>query len=166
MKGLAARRAVALVVVVVTLSFTSVVPAAAEPKVLQFQNTTGQFDFLGEGPAPFTLTGAATHLGKFTAYGESEFVPGDAEGSLIGEGVIVFEAANGDLLVGAVTWEIDGGSGETSGGRIHVSWRDEVTFSDGTTAATTGRFVDNRPPGVSATIEYIICCLLLIIVGR
>jgi hypothetical protein len=36
-----------------------------------------------------------------------------------------------------------------------IHWRDAVTFGDGTTVASTGRFVDHRPPGATGTFLLI-----------
>jgi hypothetical protein len=129
---------------------------------VKLKNFRGAIDILAEGPTPFTLQGTASHLGRFTAQGEVEFGPGDEAGSLDGAGVVVLEAANGDLLVGDVRWivEADGGDFRTS--HIHFSWRDSVEFSDGTVVANTGRFVEDRPPGlvVIAIIAILIGLLL------
>jgi hypothetical protein len=99
-------------------------------------------------------------LGRFTAYGEVEFVPDDdGDGSLIGDGVVVFKAANGDLLVGVVEW---GAGAEGDGLRtshIHFSWRDSVTLDDGTTVASTGRFAHDRPPGL------VVIAIIAILIG-
>jgi hypothetical protein len=124
---------------------------------------TGAIDPLLVNPVPFTLEGTASHLGDFTARGEVVFVPGDMEGSLVGEGVVVFTAANGDLLVGVTQWEVDPTDPHgLSGASIHMSWRDSVTFSDGTVVANTGHFVKSRPPGlvVIAIIAILIGLLL------
>src|SRR4051794_18418356 len=39
-----------------------------------------------EGLYPFTLNGTASHLGKFKAFGEIDFAPGEEEGDLEGAG--------------------------------------------------------------------------------
>ena len=65
----------------------------------------------------------------------------------MGTGVVVFQAADGDILVGNVAWEVAAGD-EFRASRIHFSWRDSVQFDDGTVVANTGRFVDDRPPGL------------------
>ena len=72
---------------------------------------------LSEGDYPFTLDGTASHLGKFTARGEITFVEDGA--GLAGDGVAVFTAANGDQLVGSVSWDIDApdGDGNSDNGR-------------------------------------------------
>jgi hypothetical protein len=127
----------------------------------------GTIDLAAEGITPFTLEGTASHLGKYKCYGEVTFVPIDDEGTLIGEGVSVFTAANGDLLVGVVTWDVDPEGGELLTSHIHFSWRDSVQFSDGTVVASTGRFVDDRPPGliVVAIISVLLHLLLPAVQG-
>jgi hypothetical protein len=65
--------------------------------------------------------------------------------------VTVIEAANGDLIVGIVTWQIDAdGNGE-----IAFSWRDSVEFSDGTVVSSTGRFTKLRPAGAVSKTKSI-----------
>jgi hypothetical protein len=94
-----------------------------------------------------------------------EFVPGEAAGSLEGDGVVVFTAANGDLLVGVVDWDADAAvEADTDTLRtshIHFSWRDSVEFH-GTVVSSTGRFAKLRPPGlvVIAIIAVLIGLLL------
>jgi hypothetical protein len=135
-------------------------PVSAESPV-KMKKFLGAIDVTAEGVTPFALTGTASHLGDFNAYGEVEFVQGEEPGSLLGKGVVVFEAANGDLLVGVTTWEVAPG-GDYRASRIHFSWRDAVEFSDGTVVANTGRFVDDRPPGlVLISIIGILVGLLL-----
>ena len=128
---------------------------------VKLKNFTGTVDVLAEGPTPFSLSGTASHLGQFTARGEVEFAPGEDAGSLEGTGVVVFEAANGDLLVGNVSWlvEADGGDFRTS--HIHFSWSDSIELS-GAVVTNTGRFIDDRPPGlvVIAIIAILIGLLL------
>jgi hypothetical protein len=135
---------------------------AAGQSPVKLQKWQGAIDLTAEGPAPFSLQGTASHLGKFTAYGEVEFVPGELEGTLVGEGVVVFEAANGDLLVGVVMWDVDPAEDEFATSHIHFSWRDSVEFSDGAIVSSTGRFVEDRPPGlvVIAIIAILIGLLL------
>lgn len=145
---------------VATLVGTTPRPVAAESPV-KMKNFIGEIDVTAGGVTPFTLSGTASHLGEFTADGEVEFVPGEEPGSLEGMGVVVFEAANGDLLVGNVAWEIDAGD-DLRTSRIHFSWRDSVEFDDGTVVGNTGRFVDDRPPGlVVIAIIAILASILL-----
>jgi hypothetical protein len=51
-------------------------------------------------------------------------------------------------LVGVVTWDIAAPENDIHNTSIHFSWRDSVTFSDGTVVGNTGRFVTDRPPGL------------------
>jgi hypothetical protein len=137
---------------------------------VKIQNFQTQVDhFTTEETSHFILEGTASHLGQFTAYGEVDFVPGEEEGSLVGEGVVVFEAADSDLLVGVVEWqagpEADDGSRSNS---IHFSWRDSVELSDGTVFKSTGRFVDDRPPGLSviSCSQQLQCTYVCVILGE
>ena len=129
-----------------TLFATTPKPVYAKSPV-KMKKFIGAIDLTTGGVTPFTLSGTASHLGEFSAYGEVEFFPGEEPGSLVGMGVVVFEAANGDLLVGNVAWDVDAG-GDFRTSRIHFSWRDFVEFDDGTVIFNTGRFVDDRPPGL------------------
>jgi hypothetical protein len=76
--------------------------------------------------------------------------------------VAVFDTANGDVLVGVVTWEVDPADGDFATSRVHFSWRDSVEFGDGTIVSSTGRFLHDRPPGlvVIAIIAILIGLLL------
>jgi hypothetical protein len=98
-------------------------------KPVELKDWDGLIDFTTEGISPFVLCGTATHLGRFTGYGEVEFLPGAQEGSLLGDGVVVLTAANGDLLVGVVTWEADAEEDGLRTSHIHFSWRDSVSPS-------------------------------------
>lgn len=119
----------------------------------------GSIDISGGNPAPFHFSGTASHLGKYACYGELEFQPGINPGTQIGQGVAVFEAANGDLLVGVVSCELDA----EGLGQMAFKWRDSVEFSDGTVVDTTGRFVASRPPGAAAAIQYHLLVVIVII---
>lgn len=126
---------------------------------------TGSIDVSTDQTTPFTLQGTQEHLGAFTTQGEVDFRPGEEEGSLIGEGVAVFKTANGDELVGVVTWSA--GAEDADGQRasdIRFSWRDSVQFKDGTVVESTGQFADpeDRPPGlVVIAIIGVLAALLL-----
>jgi hypothetical protein len=136
--------------------------AAFAQSPVELKNWHGTIDLSTERISPFTLEGTASHLGQFTAYGEVKFLPGQTSGSLLGSGVVVFTAANGDQLVGVVSWEADAEAGGSRTSGIHFSWRDSVTFSDGRTVSSTGRFAQSRPPGlvVIAIIAILIGLLL------
>ena len=62
----------------------------------------------------------------------------------------MFRAANGDLLVGEVTWDIDPG-GDLRSSRIIFHWRDFVELSDGTIVASTGLLIQLETRQFSAT---------------
>ena len=111
---------------------------------------------------PFTFEGNASHLGDFTARGEVVFVPVDVEDALVGEGVVVFTAANGDRLVGVTHWDVDPPDANlNSATSIHMSWRDSVKFSDGTVVANTGHFVKSRPPDLVVSAIIVVLHRLL-----
>jgi len=158
---LASRKLVPLIVVVAFLA-RSANPALAAKSAVQLQNWAGTIDFVEGGVSTFDLAGTASHLGKFVARGEVVFTPGQAPGSLVGDGVVVFTAADGDLLVGVVTWDASQEADGLRAGGIHFSWRDSVTFSDGTVVTSTGHFTKDRPPGlvVIAIIAILIGLLL------
>jgi hypothetical protein len=151
---------------------TSGAPALAKSPV-KLSNSTGTIEFPRDAaglPAPtagmssFALEGTASHLGRYLAHGQVNFVPGNG-GTLVGQGVAVFEAANGDVLVGNVSWVVDPADQDgLSGSAIAFHWADSITLSDGTIVSSTGRFQDpnGRPPGlvVIAIIAILIGLLL------
>jgi hypothetical protein len=156
------RKTIITLVVLVAFFTRCVTPVYAAKSAVKLQNWSGAIDLSAEGPVPFTLEGTASHLGEFTAYGEAVFDLDERDGSQVGTGVVVFEAANGDQLVGIVEWDVGAEVDGFSSSAIHFSWRDSVTFSDGTVVASTGRFVKDRPPGlvVIAIIAILIGLLL------
>ncbi len=147
------RRILTLVLIAAFGAHTSL-PAKAQSPV-KLQNWGGTIDYSPDGVSTFTLAGTSSHLGDFQAYGEIELVPSDEEESLEGLGVVVFESANGDLLVGVTTW----GVGSDTVGGMHFSWRDSVTLSDGTVVSSTGRFTHDRPPGL------VVIAIIAILIG-
>jgi len=151
-------KAVLLALLTVFGTFPNVVLAESPVKM---KNFAGSIDFSTEG-ASFLIEGTASHLGRFTSYGEVTFIPGEEEGSLLGTGPVVFTAANGDLLVGVVTWEVAAAVNGVSNTRLHFSWRDAVEFSDGTVVVNTGRFVDSRPPGLVVLAIIVVLIQLLL----
>ena len=162
MKGLmVAPRKIVAIVLVFALATGAASPAAAQSAV-KMRRFTGSVDVSASGPTPLLLEGTASHLGQFTARGEVEFTPTGLNGMLRGTGVIVFEAANGDLLVGTVNWDVGSEVGGERASELHFAWQEAVTFSNGTTVANTGRFVTSRPPGlvVIAIIAVLIGLLL------
>jgi hypothetical protein len=144
---------------VATLSFCLITNPVLAKSPVKLQKWSGTIDTSADNPVPFTLEGKASHLGKFTAYGEVEFLPIDDEGSMIGLGVVVFRAANGDLLVGNATWEVDPEVDGVAASSVHFAWTDSVEFSDGTVVENTGRFVDDRPPGL------VVIAIIAILIG-
>ena len=144
----------------VCLLFLSTTPRVVSAKSpVKLKNFAGTIDIEAGGITPFTLEGTASHLGRFAAHGEVNFLPGEDAGSLVGEGVAVFEAANGDLLVAAVTWNVEAAEDGHATSAIHFSWRDFVEFSNGAIFASTGRFVDDRPPGL------VVIAIIAILIG-
>ena len=111
----------------------------------------GSIEHSIDGPSHFVLQGNASHLGNYTCYGEVEFSPGAEEATWEGEGVAVIQAANGDLIVGIVTWQVD----PDGNGQIAFSWRDSVQFSDETVVSSTGRFIKSRPAGAVSRFRSI-----------
>jgi hypothetical protein len=137
-------------------------PAVAAKSPVKMTKLEGTVDLSAGSPFPYVLEGNASHLGKYEAYGEVEFEPGEEDGSQVGEGPVVFVAANGDLLVGFATWDVSAEADDVSEAHIHFAWRDSVEFSDGTIVANTGRFVKDRPPGlVVVAIVHVLVRLVL-----
>jgi ABC-type transport system substrate-binding protein len=138
--------------VLAILALTACLPfAAADQPLSKMKVRSATLTFSDGGFAVLGLTGMAEALGKCSAYGELVFVPGEDEDTLDGMGVAAFTAADGDVLVGVIAAQID----EDNRLTWVIHWRDTVTFSDGTTVASTGRFVDNRPPGATGTFLLI-----------
>jgi hypothetical protein len=122
----------------------------------------GFIDFSAHGQIkPFMLSGNAPNIGLFQALGEVTFQPAGRRGPLVGEGVVVFIDANGQLLVGDVNWMMDR-SGKMRSNHIEFHWRDSVQFQNGVTVSSTGKFAQSRPPGlvVIAIIAILIGLLL------
>ena len=138
--------------------------AFASKSAVKMKNWQGTINYVPDGPSPFTMRGTASHLGQFTAVGEVTLVPVDESGLMLGAGSVVFTSANGDLLVGATEWVVNGE--EIS--EMHFRWRDSVQFSDGTVVTNSGRFVTDRPPGlvVIAVIAILIGLLLPAVLKR
>ena len=139
----------AQVTLVALLASLAVAPAALAQSAVKLKGE-GAINLSAEGPSPFMLSGTASHLGKYACYGESAFFPGGDAGSLDGDGLAAIEAANGDLLVGVVTWQFDA----DGTGHVAFSWRNFVVFSDGTVVFSTGRFAASRPPGATGLFTY------------
>jgi hypothetical protein len=163
-RRLFASRNVLTLVTIVAFLVCSVRPAYAVSPI-KLQHWSGRIISSTTGPASFDLAGTASHLGQFTGSGEVEFLPVGDEGLLVGAGPVVLQAANGDLLVGVVTWDVGVESGAERPARLHFSWRDAVTFNDGTTFASTGRFATSRPPGlvviaiIGVLIGFLVPCV-------
>lgn len=102
------------------------------------------------GTPKYVLTGHAPEFGKYRCDGEMDI--------LSGNGLVVLTAADGSHIVGVVTAGVD----EDGAGHFGFSWRDSVTFSNGSVHKNTGRFKHKRPPGlvVIAIIAILIGMLL------
>ena len=154
------RRSRLTITLVGLLTFGQMFPAVAIAKSpVKLRNMQGAIDFTPDGTSVFDLEGAASHLGTFSASGEVAFQPGAEAGSLIGDGVAVFTAADGDLLVASVTWDMEPEVDGEQTARIHFSWRDSVQLSNGRIVASTGRFVTARPPGL------VVIAIIAILIG-
>jgi hypothetical protein len=131
-------------VVLALLALAAVAPSAVADQPLSVcRGYSGSLTSRDDGVAVLRLIGTAEALGKFSCYGEIVFIPWNEDGTLLGTGVVAFTAANGLQLVGVIAAGIDA-DGDFS---AEIHWRDDVTFSDGTTVASSGRFVEHRPPG-------------------
>jgi len=139
-----------LVMIVIVITTGIDAKTASATPVVKLKGE-GAIELSNEGPSSFVLKGNASHLGKYTCYGEVEFLPGAEEGTLEGAGVAVIRAANGDLIVGIVTWQIDA----DGNGQIAFSWRDSVEFSDGNVVSSTGHFIKSRPAGAVSRLKSI-----------
>jgi hypothetical protein len=137
-----------LLVVLATLAMVVSLPSVVHAEVLLRLKGYWQFadDPTNLGLVEFIGFGTSTHLGKWTSYGEVLFDESELPGSVVGEGVVVFQAATGEVLAAELVIEIDA-AGDTV---MALSWQDTVVLSDGTTVYSTGRFIDPPFPGAGA----------------
>jgi hypothetical protein len=142
----------------------AVPPAAVADSPVKATDLMGSIDLAPDGPKLFALEGIASHLGRYTAVGELRFAPGEQPGFVHGEGVAVFRAADGDLLVGVVTLNAGASVDGVSTGSMQFSWRDAIEFGDGTVVGNTGRFVDHRPAGLVDPKISLVAVLLRILI--
>jgi hypothetical protein len=141
------RKVLVIVSLVVAVSAAIDARATKPEKEKPKPRRSGKIEFIeGTLQANFKLKGAEEQVGKFNAEGQLDFVPGQQEGTLDGTGVVVFHAKGG-RLVGEVTASLDANN-EAS--QFQFSWRDSITLRNGKTVANTGRFVNQRPTGLTA----------------
>lgn len=126
--------------------------AAADQPLGMMKVKSADLSLGDDGFGMFQMTGTAEHLGNCTCFGELDFVPDQEQSMVTGQGVVVFTAANGDQLVGVIAMQLDEAH-DTFSAEMH--WRDSVVLSDGTTVASSGRFVNHRPPGLLVVIAII-----------
>jgi hypothetical protein len=131
------------------VSAGSVAPAHAESPV-KLQTAVIMVDDMEAPLSPLTIEGTVSHLGRITGDGEISFGEGEEWGISEGVGVVGLVAANGDHLAGIITIEVYPFEDGEADAEIHISWRDSVTFADGSVFRSTGRFAKSRPPGVIA----------------
>ena len=158
MKRILSCRKLVAMILIVTFLLQTVTPAIAATPI-NLRDFDGAIDFWAKGATPFVLRGTASRLGQYQCCGEVEFYPGKTRGTLVGEGVAVFQAENGDLLTAVVTWDVaaDGRDYRTS--QLRFSWRDAIEFSDGTFVPTTGDFEDDRPT------ELVVIAIIAVLIG-
>ena len=141
------------IVAIALLTVAALPPMASADQPLGTLKVKSADLTLGEdGFATLHMTGTAEQLGNCSCYGELDFIPGAEQDTLDGMGVVVFTAANGDRLVGVIAMHLDE-LDDTFSAEMH--WRDSVTLGDGTTVASSGRFVKHRPPGLLVVIAII-----------
>ncbi len=148
-----------IVTIVLLAAFTAqaAVPAQAASPV-RMGDWSGAVDLTTSRLSKFALGGSATQLGRFDAYGEVRFAAGRTRGSLVGKGVAVFRADNGDLLVGNVTWNVAPG-GDLRASEMRIAWSDSVELSDGSIVDSTGDFEDNQPQ------ELVVIAIIAVLIG-
>src|SRR5262249_29138768 len=118
-----AKLLLAMAILALFATFVPLAPADVQLKMKAeriFRDTPSDI-----GAVPFVGQGTASQLGSWTCYGEILLDDGDARGSLVGAGVIVFRAANGDLLVAVLEIEVAPDGSNVFG----LHWRDSVTLS-------------------------------------
>jgi hypothetical protein len=115
-------------------------PVFAAKSAVKLNKWAGAINFSEEGPSAFTLHGTASHLGLFTAEGEVTLARRGG-GAVCGRGVVVFTAANGDLL-----WE-------RRSGKLRHRRFDAFVWADSFVSAMERRYQhrrfvdDRRQPG-------------------
>jgi hypothetical protein len=134
-----------------------------EPAAVKMQRFKAVVD-LSITPPTVMMEGIASHLGKFTGKGQVVFTAGEQPGTRVGSGPVILRAANGDWLVGTVTWTVNSTGSDSFDGSLHFRWSDSVTLGDGTVVESTGRFVAHRPPGVRIpVVGQVIGAFLMVI---
>ena len=105
--------------------FLSVGLCAATHALAANSKSSGRIKFTDEnqGEATFKFDGFEEQVGRFTAQGELDFIPGKEEGTFDGTGVVILNACGG-RLVGVVTSQFNSDTNECD---FHFSWRDSVT---------------------------------------
>jgi hypothetical protein len=107
----------------------------------------GDLTFDEDGFATFAGIGHLTLMGRVVVYGEIQFSFDEDTGGVLGIGVMAIEAASGEFLVSNVSWEIDA----DGNGDLEFRWPGEIVFADGTTVASSGRFVELPFGGLKGT---------------
>jgi hypothetical protein len=107
----------------------------------------GDLTFDEDGFAAFEGIGNLTLMGRVAVYGEFQFVFNDDSEGIKGIGVMAIGAANGDVLVSKVSWNI-GADGQ---GDLEFRWPGEIVFSDGTLVMSTGNFIELPFAGLKGT---------------
>lgn len=136
---------------IAVLTATGIFPGVTAARPVVKLGGNGFVALSTDGPSSFLLQGNGSHLGRYTCAGEVEFFPGETRGTWEGEGVVAIQSANGDLLVGVASWQLDA----DGNGTIAFSWRDSVQFSNGLVVNTTGRFIQSRPAGTVTRVKSI-----------
>lgn len=124
----------------------------------------GSISVSGTALSRFSFTGTEAHLGQYRSYGEMQVRYNRDNSETAGSGIIVFEAANGDKLVGAVTLQ----TGANGAGEMTLSWRDSVRFSDGTVVSSSGSFSKSKPATETVpakTKKTVVIAIIAILIG-
>lgn len=159
------RRLGASAALLICLALTSPVLLRAQAPV-NMQRINGMVD-LSTAPATLTLAGVASHLGSFTGKGQVVLRPGVELGTAVGVGPVILRAANGDLLVGNMTWTVSAAALDGSQrANILFRWADSITLHDGTVVSNTGRFITHRPSGLDIEVVTRRVAEVLIVISR
>jgi hypothetical protein len=124
----------------------------------------GTISLSPQNAAPFAFSGTELHLGQYRSYGEMQIRSNNGAGALEGVGIVVFEAANGDRLVGQVTMQ----TGANNVGQMTFAWRDFVVFSNGTIVSSSGSFEKTKPSGTTVPVKthgVVIIAIIAILIG-
>ena len=144
-RSLSTRRIALAFSIVLLVALHAIRASGDELIAMKIRSATLQFE--EDGVSLLRMSGTGPELGTFSAFAEIEFAPALDDDLFDGTGVVAFATANGDLLVGVIAAKLEVLDSDHGLLTSEIEWRDSVTFSDGSTRSSSGRFKHHRPPG-------------------